>query len=125
MPSIRVTVKVEQDGLPFPGLEQLVFRLQPDEIQHFLPYEKAADALATTFTSLPVEQVGSISFLLLTPDRQQTFRLDGQTNAGIVLGANGLLLIINGVIDDGASTNVTVNNSAGAVATIRGLAAGT
>ncbi len=109
---------LEQFGLP------LRRRIVVDEIQGMGPYEKADDSDSTTFTTAPIQQVGTVQALMLTGTQAITLRLDGQSDAGIALGADGLLFIVGGTIDAGAATNVTVNAN-GAASDVSGFAAGT
>ena len=63
---------------------------------------------------------------IITANQQLTFRLDGQSDAGIVLNAGGLIALFNVDIDAGAgSSNASVNNNSGSTATITGIAGGT
>lgn len=123
--TLRVTLSLTLDGRPIPGFEPLVRQVTVDEVQPFLPYEKADNADATTFNAVPTGEIGNVQALLIVPDRAVKVRLDAQTDAGIELGSSGLLLILGGTIDAGATTNVTMNNNSGAAANIEGFGAGT
>ena len=103
------------------GFDPIVRRITCDESQGFT-YEKATGG---GYVAVPSNQLDTIQALLLTADQALTVRLDGQTDAGIVLGAGGLLLIVNATIDAAAATNVTIDNSSGSTANVKGLAAGT
>lgn len=116
-----ITLTIKKNGLALSDYNPLVRRITCDESQPF-SYEKAATG---GFVALPASQLDIINLLLLLPDQQVTLRLDAQTDAGLVLNAGGLLLIVNGVLDAGASTNATVDNSSGATTTLKGLASGT
>jgi len=125
MPSIKLTVDLEIDGVRVTGFP-LIRRITVDEVQHF-DYEEAADNDATTFSALPTAQIASIQALLLRPLEQPiTLRLDGATDAGIIISAGGMVIIMDATIDAGASTNATVNNpDASAISRLKGFAAGT
>ena len=60
--------------------------------------------------------------LYLTVD---SVRLDGQSDAGIVLSAGGLLLLLDITADASSTTNATLDNSSGSTAVVTGLGAGT
>ena len=125
MASVKVTVDVDVDGVRVEGFP-LIRRISTDEIQHF-DYEEAADNDTTTYSALPTAQIASIQALILRALEQPiTLRLDGQTDAGLIINAGGLVVIIDGTIDDGAATNATVNNpDATDLSRLKGFAAGT
>ena len=117
---LDITVSVKRNGQDVPGFPYR-HRVLVDEVQTF-SYEKADGG---GYVSLPIAEVASVSALILTADQALTVRLDGQSDAGIPLTANGLLLVIGGPIDAGASTNATIDNSSGSTAVVKGLGAGT
>ena len=125
MPSIKLSVNLEIDGVTVTGFP-LIRRLSVDEIQHF-DYEEGADNDTTTFSALPTAQIAAIQALLLRPLEQPiTLRLDAQSDAGIIINAGGLIVIMDATIDAGASTNATVNNpDASALSRLKGFAGGT
>ncbi len=96
------------------------------EVQAF-NYEEPADNDSTTFSALPTAQIASIQALILRALEQPiTLRLDGQSDAGIVINAGGIIVIIDATIDAGATTNATVNNpDATEDSQLKGLAGGT
>lgn len=117
---LEITVSIKKNGWEIPGFPYRR-RMLVDETQQF-SYEKATGG---GHESLPVTQIASLQALVLTADQALTARVDGQSDAGIVLSAGGLLLVVDATIDAGASTNATIDNSSGAVALVRGLGAGT
>ena len=125
MPSIKIVVDVEIDGVKIPGYP-LTRRISTDEVQHF-DFEEAADNDSTTYSALPTAQIASVQALVLRPLEQPiTLRLDAQTDAGIIINAGGLIVIVDATIDAGAATNATVNNpDASALSRLKGFAAGT
>jgi len=125
MSSLKVTIDVELDGVKVQGFP-FTRRLSVDEVQHF-DYDEAADNNTTTYSALPTAQVAAIQALVLRALEQPiTLRLDGQTDAGLVINAGGIVVIVDATIDAGASTNATVNNpDATAVSRLKGFAGGT
>jgi hypothetical protein len=117
---IEVTVSLKVNGVELTGFPYRR-RLTVDEAQHF-SYEKATGGGHET---LPTTHIASLSLLALTGDQSLTLRLDGQSDAGLVLNAGGLALVVDGTIDAGASTNATIDNSSGSTALVKGLGAGT
>ena len=123
MPDLKVTVQVELDGNPIDGFP-IVRRLDLAEAQIF-DYQKAADGDAITFTTLPASLIPELDVLLARTDRAITLRFNAQSDAGILLNPSGFILIFDGKINSGATTNAKVNNNSGGVATIKGIGAGT
>lgn len=124
MPTLKFTIQAELDGVSISGFP-ITKRLTVAETQQFR-YEEADDGNTTTFSAVPADQLAEIQALLLQTDQQLTFRLDGQSDAGITLNAAGILLLIDCDIDAGAgSSNLSVNNNSGSTANVTGLAGGT
>lgn len=118
---LEVTVSVKLNGYEIAGFPYRK-RLLVDEAQQF-SYEKATGG---GYETLPTTQIASLAALILSsPDQALTVRLDGQSDAGIVLNAGGLVLVVDGTLDAGASTNATIDNSSGSTALVQGLGAGT
>ena len=119
----ELTIQLKRNGVSVANFP-LTRRFSADEAQSFL-YEQANQG-AGTFAAIPLEQLGTINGLVVTPDQQVTIRLDGQTDAGIVLNQGGVLLILDATIDAGAgSSNASLNNVSGSTATIQGIGLGT
>ena len=125
MSSLELSVMVKRDGIASPGFP-VTRRIEIDEIQSF-KYDKAADNDSTTFSAVPADQIASIQALCIRTSKAITLRLDGQTDAGIVLNAGGMIVILDATIDAGAgASNASVNNPDDAdVALVEGFAAGT
>lgn len=120
MPTLEITINVKEDGVVKPGFPR-TRRISADELQSFR-YEKATGG---GYVAVPTNQLDEVQALIFETDQQVTVRLDGQSDAGIVLNAGGLLIIIDADIDAGSTTNVTVDNSSGSTANLEGLAYGT
>lgn len=121
MPILEVELTVRQDGVPVAGYP-LKRRISVDEIEGF-DIEKADDN--GSFSNVFGGQLGEVQVLLLRSTKQITLRLDAQSDAGIVINANGLLLAFDVDVDAGAATNTTVSNDSGETANLRGLVGGT
>ena len=117
---LDVTVIIKRNGRDVTGFPYQK-RMMVDELQSFA-YEKATGGGHET---LPTTQIATLQALVVTADQALTLRLDGQSDAGIVLSAGGLLLILDATIDAGVSTNATLDNSSGSTAVITGIGAGT
>jgi len=124
VPALRIVVTAELDGVPIKGFPW-VRRLAIDEIQSF-EYEQANHGDAITFSTVPADQLATIQALLLRPDKAVTLRLDGQTDAGIAINADGFVLLCDVTIDAGAgASNAKLNNNSGSTAIVQGTAVGT
>lgn len=117
MATLKLTLEVEEDGRV---VETIVRRVECDEIQRFTVEKPVAG-----FTALPTGELAEIAALVLRTDQPVTVRLDGQSDAGIVLNAGGLIALIDVDIDVGAATNVLVSNTGTETALLRGVAGGT
>lgn len=121
---LRLVVQLEQDGQPLAGFP-ITRRLQVDETAVFaIEKDGTGDA---TYSALPTSALDAINFFVLQTDKAVVLRLDGQSDAGLMLNPGAVVLVCDAQIDFGANTNATVNNSAaaGTIAALRGLAGGT
>lgn len=117
---LDVTVIVKRNGREVAGFPYQK-RMVVDELQSF-SYEKATGG---GYETLPTTQIATVQALVVTADQALTLRLDGQSDAGIVLSAGGLLVVLDATIDASSTTNATLDNSSGSTAVITGLGAGT
>jgi hypothetical protein len=123
MASLRVSIQVDLDGVPATWLApngRIVRRYEVDESQAFA-YTVANAASAAT---IPSRQIANIQNLLLVPEAEMDFYLDGSATP-LVIGANGVLLALGATIDASATTNCTVDNNSGGDANLKGIVAGT
>lgn len=121
--TLEVTIQATLDGDPIPGFPSRK-SITVDESTLFT-YEHANDGDTTTFTTIPGSKLATVQALLLKSDQAVTVRLDGQSDAGIVLSAGGILIILDATIDAGATTNATINNNSGSTANVKGASIGT
>lgn len=121
VPIYEITVSVKQNGVEVFGAP-VRRRLEVDEGLGPIRYERATGG---GYVSLPITVLDEVQFLLVRTDQQVTLRLDAQSDAGLVLNAGALLLILDADMDAGASTNATLDNSSGNTANIDVIAGGT
>lgn len=117
---LDVTVIIKMNGRDVAGFPYQK-RMVVDELQSFA-YEKATGG---GYETLPTTQIATLQALALVADQALTVRLDGQSDAGIVLSAGGLLLLLDITADASSTTNATLDNSSGSTAVVTGLGAGT
>lgn len=121
MPNIKIRIEVEVDGRALSGFP-LTRRLEVDETQAF-GYEKSS---AAGYAAIPADQLDVIKALILGTDQTITVRLDGQSDAGIVLNPGGLLIVLDAMIDAGAgASNAKLENTSGNTVNVKGIAGGT
>jgi hypothetical protein len=124
MPAFKATVALELDGVPLAG-SPWVRRYELPELSQ-VSQEQADDGDATTFNAVQAAHLDTLRVVFLVPDRQATFRFDGQTDGGLTMDAGGLVLLLGATIDAGAGAdNASVNNNSGGTVTLRGLLVGT
>lgn len=121
MPEIKVSVTITVDGRPLPGFDPYIRRVVVDEVA-VETYELAD---GSGHVSIPSAQVAEHTVQAFTTTKQVTARIDGQSDAGLVVNAGGLYLAVDIDADAGAATNLTIANASGATATVKGIAAGT
>ena len=117
---LDVTVIIKRNGRDITGFPYQK-RMVVDELQQF-SYEKTTGG---GYETLPTTQIATLQALAFVADQAVTLRLDGQSDAGIVLSAGGLLLVLDATLDASSTTNATLDNSSGSPANITGLGAGT
>lgn len=120
MPTLEATLLLKQDGVDVPGFpvtRRLFVVTTESDNDGTLP----PDAAFHPFGGLAPTQ--NVSFIQ-TLDQAVTVRLNGQSDAGIVLNAGGLLLVFGGTLNFGTAGNLTVKNASGITTAIQVLVGG-
>lgn len=121
MPVIEVIVSIKQDGVEIFSTP-LHRRVTVAEASG--PFISTMLASAS-YVALPPSVLGEVDMLLIQPiETQTTVRLDAQTDKGIIIQPGGILLLLDGYIVAGTSTNVKLFNNNVDV-NIRGIVGGT
>ena len=121
MATLKATLTLELNGVVLPNFPK-VKRLTVAENQSFSHEE----ATGGGYVALPASELDEIQAMFLETDQQVTIRLDGQTDAGIVLNAGGMLLLFDVDIDAGAgASNASVDNASGSTVNLKGTIGGT
>jgi hypothetical protein len=123
MPIVNLVLQAEINGHPFPS-SPFLQTMDVDQIQVISVMMPVT--LVDVYATIPtVDTFTSLAMLLLqNPDAQVIYRFQGQTDAGLVVPAGGMVLISGAMIDSGAGSNVLCNNSSSnGPATIVGFAA--
>lgn len=119
MSSIKITVDVEVDGKRV-GNFPFSRRIQITEEQAF----QYISSTGGGYDSIPSSEIAVIKALVLRPDQAVTLRTQNQSDAGILVNAGGIIALVDVVLNSGASTNATIDNSSGSDAQIEGVVAG-
>ena len=112
-------VRIKRNGQPFAGFDPFRCRLSVAEEQPI--GHQVADSAG--FVSL-LNHLDSARFFFATADQALTHRFDGQSDAGLVMDAQGLILLIGCTIDSAAATLATASNASGSAAKVTGAAGG-
>ncbi len=108
MPLLEIEVVVRQDGNVLDGFP-IIRRINPNQVQaqaHTQVPGNAADQLIPG-----IDYLTTINALLLNPlDGAIVVKLNGAAT-GFTINAGGVLLLLDGIINAGAATNVKVNDS--------------
>ena len=124
MPVFELELSIKIDGQLMPAFP-LVKRFQAVE-GAMLATQKAGGDVAGTYVVVPGTQMSAaLQGLAIASDQAVLIRLNGQTNADIALNAGGLLIVFDGSLNAGASTNATISNTGANPANLTGFWAGT
>lgn len=116
---VKVTVLVEVDGVPLDGFP-MVRRLTLDQLQQFA-YQQAT---GLSNVVIPVDKIANVKAILVRADQAIKVHLD--SDGGIELSQNGLLLVLDATINAGAGVaNAKADNTSGSTANIEGFGGGT
>ena len=121
MPTVTAQLSVREDGQELPGFP-LNLTLSPTETTGKQSFNRP-DA-AATFTELPVSELGAVRLLLVQSDQITTLRFNDQSDAGIPMEANGVLLLFNCNIPSGATLKAALENASGSEAAVVMVAGG-
>ena len=116
--NIEVQIVVKRNGLV---IEQITRRLSVDEAEQF----QTEQASSVTYVAPPVAELDTIQFLLLKADQVTSLRFANQSDAGLAMNANGIVLLIDANINVAAATNLKVQNNSGSTAILKGTVGGT
>lgn len=124
MPVLTFELVLKMDGQDIPGFP-IVKRIQTVEGQ-VISTQKAGSDGAGVYVVVPgCSTSASLQGLAIASDQAVLIRLNGQTTGSIALNAGGVVVVIDGLINAGASTNATINNAGTPAANLLGFWAGT
>jgi hypothetical protein len=119
MPTLKLTVQADLDGVPLSGFP-VVRRVHVAEVQAF----ETLQAPTGEFLPLPLSELSRVAALILRSDQVIVLRLNGQSDMGINMEAGGMVVLFDVALDAGAAVNATVWNPGTLPVTLRGVAGG-
>lgn len=121
MPVYNLTVNFTEDGQPLPGFPIVQSQLVP-EAGGKQTFSRPDDP--GVFTDLPLGELGDINVLYVTADQPVTLRFNDQTDQGLPMNANGIMIMFTGNIPDAAVSKASLDNSSGSAATVTVISGG-
>lgn len=118
--NLEINITIKRDGKLLAGYP-LYRRVQVDEIQAFSTEQVSGGG----YIALPTSLLDTLQALVLSPSRQVSVRFNNQSDAGVLVNAGGLLILLDATVASGAATNATISNASGATALLEGFAGGT
>lgn len=114
MASLVLTINLTEDGDQVPGFP-ISRTVTSSEVTGKNTYTRADGA---GYVELPLAELGAINFAIVTTDKDITIRFNDQTDAGLPLDANGVLVLATCDIPTGATNKIEADNSSGETTTI-------
>lgn len=121
MASLKLTVSLTEDGVLVPGfpLTRTVTSAETTGKQTF------TRASGGGYLELPMlSELADVNFVFLTTTHDVTVRFNDQTDGGLPLDANGVLIIATSDILGSATSQVSVSNASGQTATLTAYCGG-
>lgn len=110
MPTITLQISLREDGQELPGFP-LNQTLSPTEFKGKMTITRP-DA-AATFTELPLQDIDTLRLLYVRADQDTTLRFNDQSDAGIPMTANSVLLLFDCNIPNTATSKAAMENASG------------
>lgn len=114
MASLVLTVTLTEDGDVVPGFP-ITRTVTSSEVTGKQTFTRATGG---GYVELPLSELGAINFLVLTTNEDVTVRFNDQTDQGLPLDSNGVMVLATCDIPSGATNKVEVDNSSGNTATL-------
>ena len=121
MATFAITVTVTEDGVTLPGYPITKSKVVTETKgrQQF-----SRPNAASTYTDLPLGELGDVNVLVVTADQATSVRLNDQSNGSIPLNSGGLLILFDAAIPSGATSKASLENASGSAATVTMVAGG-
>lgn len=116
-----VTVDIKEDGKRLPSFP-VTKSVTPTESGGRQQFSRPDDS--GTYTELPLGELAGVSVLFVQADQAVTLRFNDQSDGGVPLAANGLLLLVDGAIPSGAASKASLENASGSAAVVTTVSGG-
>lgn len=120
MPQLQITLTIKEDGQTLNGFP-LVKTITVTESKGRQFIERADGG---GFVELPLTDLNGLEFFFVQADQAYTMRFNDQSDAGIPMAINSLMLIMGGAIPSGATNKAALDNSSGSTANVTVIAGG-
>ena len=120
MSSLVLTVNLTEDGSSVPGFP-ITRTVTSSEVTGRQTFTRADGG---GYVELPISELGAINFCVLTTTEDVTIRFNDQTDQGLPLDSNGVLVLATCDIPSGATNKIEVDNSSGNTATLTAYVGG-
>lgn len=121
MATYTITLTIQEDGVTMTGFP-IVKTLTTTESAGRQVFSRADGG---GYVELAVAEIGDVNLLMVDTTQDVTLRFNDQSDGGLPLNANGLLLGVNIAIPTAATSKASADNSSGSAATITQVAGGT
>jgi hypothetical protein len=124
VPVFEIEISIKQDGAPLPRFP-LIRRIQTVEGQTIATSKAGGDGAGIYVVVPGADAIPALQGFVLSSDSAVNLRLNGQSNGSVPLNAGGIMILIDGNLAAGATTNLTINNPGVAAANLTGAVLGT
>ena len=113
MATLQLTISLTEDGANVPGFP-ITRSVTASETTGKQTFTRATGG---GYVELPLAELGAINALVMTTDADVTLRFNDQTDGGLPLDANGVIVLITSDIPTGATSKISVDNASGGTST--------
>lgn len=114
MATLKLTISLTEDGSPVPGFP-ITRSITSTETTGKNTYTRATGG---GYVELPLAELGAINVAVVTTDKDISLRFNDQSDGGLPLDANGVLVLATCDIPTGATNKIEADNSSGETATL-------
>lgn len=120
MASLVLTINLTEDGSSIPGfpISRTVTSTETTGRQTF------TRATGGGYLELPIAELADVNLVVLTTDKDVTVRFNDQSDGGLPLDANGVLVLATCDIPTAATSQISVSNASGETATLTAYVGG-
>lgn len=121
MATLQLTINLTEDGATVPGFP-ITRSVTSTEVTGRQTFQRATGG---GYLELPaLSELADVNFVVLTTNKDVTVRFNDQSDGGLALDANGVLVIATCDISGSATSQVSVSNASGETATLTAYVGG-